>query len=56
MEYERLQGEARGEARGLVKGRAEGKIDVARSMKADGMPIETIARYTGLTPEAIERL
>ena len=56
MEYERLQGEARGEARGLVKGRAEGKIDVARSMKADGMPIETIARYTGLTPESIERL
>ena len=44
MEYERLQGEARGRA------------NVARSMKADGMPVETIARYTGLTPEAIERL
>ena len=44
MEYERLQGEARGRA------------NVARSMKADGMPVETIARYTGLTPESIEQL
>ena len=44
MEYERLQGEARGRA------------NVARSMKADGMPVETIARYTGLTPEEIEQL
>ena len=48
MEYERLQGEARGEARG--------RANVARSMKADGMPVETIARYTGLTPEEIEQL
>ena len=52
MEYERLQGEARGEARGEERGRA----NVARSMKADGMPVETIARYTGLTPEEIEQL
>ena len=44
MEYERLQGEARGRA------------NVARSMKADGMPVETIARYTGLIPEEIEQL
>ena len=44
MEYERLQGEARGRA------------NVARSMKADGMPVETIARYTGLTPGEIEQL
>ena len=29
---------------------------MARSMKADGMPVETIARYTGLTPEEIEQL
>ena len=48
MEYERLQGEARGEARG--------RANVARSMKADAMPVETIARYTGLTPEEIEQL
>lgn len=38
------------------KGRAEGRIDVAKKLKADGMTIELIAKYTGLSVEEIESL
>ena len=38
------------------KGRAEERADTARSMKADGMPIELITKYTGLTAEEIAAL
>ena len=31
-------------------------VKAARSMKADGMPVEQIAKYTGLTAEEIEGL
>ena len=42
------------------KGRAEGEhnalLATARNMKADGMPIDLIAKYTQLTPEEISKL
>jgi predicted transposase/invertase (TIGR01784 family) len=45
---------------GRAEGREEGEqtkaIDTARKMKADGMPTELIAKYSGLTAEEIERL
>ena len=34
----------------------EGKAESARAMLAEGMPIERIAKYTGLTPEKIAAL
>jgi len=34
----------------------EGKLDVAKVMKADGLSVETIQKYTGLSPEEIEKL
>ena len=60
----RKQGEAKGRAEGLVKGRAEGraegmeetKRENARRMKADNMPAELIAKYTGLDIETINSL
>ena len=52
MEYERLQGEAKGEAKGIAKGIA----NVARNLKQMGLPVDTIAQATGLTPEAIKQL
>jgi len=64
----RAQGRAEGLAEGLEKGLAEGlakglaqgehskALDAARSMKADNMPAELIAKYTGLTLEAISSL
>ena len=56
----RAEGLAEGRAEGLVEGRAEGKyqkaLAVARQMKADGLPLQTIARYTALTVEEIAAL
>lgn len=48
------------EKKGIEKGRAEGelqtKLALARSMKADNMPVETIAKYTGLLIDEINKL
>ncbi len=43
-------------AEGRAEGREEKAIKVARSMKKDGMSIDTIMRYTGLTLEDIASL
>ncbi len=45
---------------GYLKGREEGAknmaLDTARKMKADGLPMETIAKYTGLASDEIKAL
>ena len=33
---------------------ASGALDTARKMRSDGIPLESIARYTGLTVEEIQ--
>lgn len=54
------KGKAEGEARGLEKGKAEGitegKVEVARAMLKEALPIETICRLTGLTEEQVRNL
>ena len=40
----------------LDNAREEGKVEVARSMKKDGLSIELISKYTGLSKEQIEGL
>ena len=58
------RGKAKGMAEGMEKGRAEGlsegeknkALESARNMKADGMPAELIAKYTGLTVEETNSL
>ena len=56
----RAEGLAKGRAEGLTKGRAEGRtegrLEIARNMKADGMSIELIQKYSGLSPEEIAQL
>ncbi len=56
----RAEGRAEGLAEGLAKGRTEGAADAAREnarrMKADKMPLELIAKYTGLTVDEIVTL
>ncbi len=37
-------------------GRSEANYDAARRMKTDGMSVELIAKYTGLTAEEIGKL
>ena len=60
----REEGLAKGREEGLAEGRAEGEsigIEKARrenalKMKADNMPLELIAKYTGLTEDEIATL
>ena len=55
-----IKGKIEGRDEGLAEGRAEGIKEAnrenARRMKADGMPAELIAKYTGLTVEAVNSL
>ena len=60
----RLEGRAEGREEGRKEGREEGrkegqqseKLRAARKMKNDGMSVDLIAKYTGLTIEQIENL
>ena len=54
------QGEAKGRAEGKAEGLAEGEkkkaIESAKEMLSDGVPIEKIAKYTGLSTDEIKAL
>ena len=41
---------------GKTEGKMEEKLDIAKEMKTDGMPIEKIAKFTGLPAAEIEKL
>ena len=53
------EGMEKGMKEGLEKGRAEGmnqrSLDIARNMLADGVDINLIMKYAGLTQEQIEK-
>ena len=40
---------------GKIKGKLEGRLETAHNMLADGVPIETIARYVGLPEPDLRR-
>jgi len=52
--------ERKGREEGRDEGRAEGRnernIEIARSMKADGLPAEVIMKHTGLSQKEISVL
>lgn len=50
------KGKAKGREEGLAEGRKEAVNETAKAMLADGMPVETVAKYTGLTAEMIGNL
>ena len=50
------KGEKKGIEKGLKKGEIKGQRKVAAQMKKDGMPVEMIVKYTGLSLEEIETL
>lgn len=52
----RAEGLKEGRAEGRVEGRVEGKVEIARNMKAMGMPIDVIARCTNLGEDEIVAL
>ncbi|MBR1522202.1 MAG: hypothetical protein IJ627_00850, partial [Bacteroidales bacterium] len=52
----KAKGLAEGKAKGLAEGKAEGKAEMVKAMLKDGVAVETIARYSGLSPEEIDKL
>lgn len=56
MSLARQEGLEQGRAEGEAAGRKEMKLQLARTMKAEGESIEKISKYTGLAAEEIEEL
>jgi predicted transposase/invertase (TIGR01784 family) len=42
--------------KGIQEGRQEGKVEVVLSMDKNGVPVDKIALYTGLTEEKIREI
>jgi predicted transposase/invertase (TIGR01784 family) len=47
------EGREEGKREGEREGERKGKFEVARTMLADGLPAETIRKYTGLDESSI---
>ena len=55
-DYARKEGEAIGEARGKAEGKAEEQSAIARRMLKDNVPVEVIAKYSGLSEDEVRKL
>ena len=51
-----VEGEKVGLGKGLVEGEKKAKIESARKMLIDGLPIDMVAKYSGLSLEEVEDL
>lgn len=51
--YEVLE---KGVKKGVAKGLREGKLQIARAMLADGIPLEKVAKYSGFSVKEIQQL
>ena len=49
----RKEGLKDGRKEGLKDGKKEGKLDVAKNMLSDGLPIDRVVKLTGLSKEEI---
>ena len=56
LETKVIEGLEQGRAEGRAEGIEDNRRDNARRMKVDNMPLELIAKYTGLTTDEIEAL
>ncbi len=56
MEGQKQEGFREGMEKGIEKGIEKGKVEIARNLKNDGIPLDVIARNTGLSIEEIEKL
>ena len=55
-EYGRKEGISIGLSQGISQGAQQAKLETAKSMKAEKMPVSMIAHFTGLSTEEIEKL
>ena len=51
-----LRGEKRGRKEGKIEGANEEKLRIAKDMKSSGLAFDFIARFTGLTEDAVAAL
>ena len=51
-----MRGEKRGRKEGKIEGANEEKLRIAKDMKASGLGFDFIARFTGLSEEAVAAL
>ncbi len=51
----KAEGRAEGIEEGIAKGKTEGLLETARRMLSDGLSVEMVSRYTGLSEEEINR-
>ena len=56
MELGLKKGMKKGMEKGMEKGKNEKALEIARSMMADGVDINLIMKYSGLTQEQIDKL
>ena len=52
----RKEGRALGHAEGRAEGRDEAKIETALRMLADGLTVQKVSEYSGLSLESVEKL
>jgi predicted transposase/invertase (TIGR01784 family) len=52
----REEGRAEGEAKGRAEGEHQKALEMAKKMLSDGMPIDLVAKYSGLTPDEISKI
>ena len=52
----KAEGMAEGEARGKAEGKAEEQSAIARRMLKDNVPVEAIAKYSGLSEDEVRKL
>ena len=45
-----------GKAEGKAEGIAQGKADIAKAMLKDGVPFETVSKYTDIPLEKLKKL
>lgn len=50
------EGVEEGIEKGVNKGLREGKLQIAKAMLADGMPLEKVAKYSGFSVKEIQQL
>ena len=55
MELGMAKGKQEGLAEGMEKGMNQRSLDIARNMLADGVDLNLIMKYSGLTQEQIEK-
>ena len=53
---EKRESEKRGREEGKIEGANEEKLRIAKDMKASGLGFDFIARFTGLSEEAVAAL